>query len=110
MGRAWIEGLRTDSLYFFDLTLFGNPIRVSQVLSVIVALIALGIMLYMGRKGADPERLWVNRVAAMKAAAEAEAAEVEEAPSVEEIMVEETVAEETAEEVTAEETADGAEN
>ena len=112
MGRAWIEGLRTDSLYFFNLTLFGNPIRVSQVLSVIVALIALGIMLYMGRKGADPEKLWVNRVAAMKAAAEAEAAEVEEAPSVEEIMVEETVAqeaaaEETAEEAPAEEVADG---
>ena len=110
MGRAWIEGLRTDSLYFFDLTLFGNPIRVSQVLSVIVALIALGIMLYVGRKGADPERLWVYRAAALKAAAEAEAVEAVETPTVEEIVAEAAVEEETAEVEAAEEKTDGEEN
>ena len=110
MGRAWIEGLRTDSLYFFNLTLFGNPIRVSQVLSVIVALIALGIMLYMGRKGVDPERLWVYRVAALKAAeAEAEVVEEVEAPSVEEIVVEAAV-EESVEAEATEEAANGEEN
>ncbi|MEA4972702.1 MAG: prolipoprotein diacylglyceryl transferase [Candidatus Metalachnospira sp.] len=38
IGRAWIEGLRTDSLYLWD-----SPIRVSQALSVL--LIIVGIVL-----------------------------------------------------------------
>ena len=38
LGRIWIEGLRTDSLY-----LLGSPIRVSQALSGL--LIILGIVL-----------------------------------------------------------------
>ena len=33
LGRAWIEGLRTDSLYLFGWELFGAPIRVSQLLA-----------------------------------------------------------------------------
>ncbi len=37
-GRAWIEGLRTDSLY-----LWNSPIRVSQALSIV--LIVVGIVL-----------------------------------------------------------------
>ena len=52
LGRSWIEGLRTDSLYLFNWELFGQRIRVSQ---------ALG--------------LWVNRVAAEKARAAAAASE-----------------------------------
>ena len=36
LGRAWIEGLRTDSLY-----IAGTPFRVSQVLSAGLALICL---------------------------------------------------------------------
>ena len=115
MGRAWIEGLRTDSLYFFDLTIRGNPVRVSQVVSVIVALIALGIMVYMNRvKKVDPEQMWVYRSAALKAAAAAEAEEVTEAPAAEEITeISEASAEEIVEEAAeapVEDEADGKEN
>ena len=45
LGRAWIEGLRTDSLYFFGLELFGAPIRTSQVLAVVSAAVAAGAIL-----------------------------------------------------------------
>ena len=40
LGRFWIEGLRTDSLYLFDWTFMGEPIRVSQALSLLLALTA----------------------------------------------------------------------
>ena len=43
LGRAAIEGLRTDSLYFF-----GTPIRSSQMLGILSA--AGGIGLYVGRR------------------------------------------------------------
>ena len=46
IGRTWIEGLRMDSLYFFDLELFGMPIRTSQVLAALSALVAGGVLLY----------------------------------------------------------------
>ena len=110
LGRAWIEGLRTDSLYFFDLTIAGHAIRVSQVLSVVVALAALGVMLYnFNVKKVSSENLWVNRVAAIKAAEAAAAAEeVTEAPAAEEVIAEEAAAEEVAE--IAEEPADGDQN
>lgn len=39
MGRFWIEGLRTDSLYLFQ------GLRISQVVSLF--LIILGIILYI---------------------------------------------------------------
>ena len=45
LGRAWIEGLRTDSLYLFDWEFFGIPIRVSQALSLCLAGTA-AVMLY----------------------------------------------------------------
>ena len=37
IGRFWIEGLRTDSLYLFNWTIGGEPIRVSQALSLVMA-------------------------------------------------------------------------
>ena len=46
IGRAWIEGLRMDSLYFFDLELFGMPIRTSQVLAALSAFAAGWVLLY----------------------------------------------------------------
>ena len=46
IGRTWVEGLRTDSLYLFDWTLFGQPIRVSQALSVVMVLISAGVLIY----------------------------------------------------------------
>ena len=39
LGRLWIEGLRTDSLYW-------GPFRVSQVLSAILVLIGMAILVY----------------------------------------------------------------
>ncbi|MBE6940646.1 MAG: prolipoprotein diacylglyceryl transferase [Ruminococcaceae bacterium] len=109
LGRAWIEGLRTDSLYLFDLAIAGHPIRVSQALSIVVVVVALAVMFKC--KKASAEDLWVNKVALAKAAAEAEAAaETEvEAPSVEEVIVEETVSQQT-EAQPAEEAADGDQN
>lgn len=56
IGRSWIEGLRTDSLYIGS-----TDIRVSQVLSVALALAAL-IALIAKRKVNAPEALYVNRV------------------------------------------------
>ncbi|MBO5556008.1 MAG: prolipoprotein diacylglyceryl transferase [Oscillospiraceae bacterium] len=58
LGRFWIEGLRTDSLY-----LGHSNIRVSQLLSVILALVSLTLLLIQSRREHPPEALFVNRVA-----------------------------------------------
>lgn len=63
IGRFWIEGLREDSLYLFDWTILGNPIRVSQALSLVLVIGAVIVMLYQIHvKKALSENLWVNRV------------------------------------------------
>ena len=65
LGRAWIEGLRTDSLYLFDWTIFGEPIRVSQMLSVVLCIAALLVMIYQLKvKKPSRENLYVNRIKA----------------------------------------------
>lgn len=46
LGRSWIEGLRTDSLYLFDWTFFGQPIRVSQALSIVLVIGAAAVLFY----------------------------------------------------------------
>lgn len=70
LGRAWIEGLRTDSLYFFGLELFGVPIRTSQALAAISALVAGAILLWMAWKlKGKKEELFVQRLAAQQAEA-----------------------------------------
>ena len=70
VGRAWIEGLRTDSLYFFGLELFGVPIRTSQLLAAVSALAAGAVLLWLMRRGGSPDKLYVNRLAAERAASE----------------------------------------
>ena len=75
LGRAWIEGLRTDSLY-----LDSTDIRVSQLLAALSFVVGGILLVYLRfcRKN-DPQKLFVNRVAAQKAAEEAaENAEKEE--------------------------------
>ena len=63
LGRTWIEGLRTDSLYLFDWTLFGAPIRVSQLLSVVLCITAIVVLIYQLKcKKHDPKDLYVNQV------------------------------------------------
>lgn len=44
LGRAWIEGLRTDSLYLPEI--FGLTLRVSQVLAFAIAALCIGILIY----------------------------------------------------------------
>ncbi|MBQ7714188.1 MAG: prolipoprotein diacylglyceryl transferase [Oscillospiraceae bacterium] len=44
LGRLWIEGLRADSLYLFDVTLFGAPVRVSQALSAVLVVVAAAVL------------------------------------------------------------------
>ena len=66
LGRVWIEGLRTDSLY-----LFGTGIRVSQLLALLCVLGAgTALAVIRLRKKPDPARLYVNRKAAEAAEAE----------------------------------------
>lgn len=61
LGRFWIEGLRTDSLYI------GNTgIRVSQALSLVLVIASAALLLYMRRRPFSPDDLYVNRVAAME--------------------------------------------
>ena len=59
VGRFWIEGLRTDSLYLFNVTLFGERVRVSQALSLVM--IVLTVVILLKNRGADPAGTFVNR-------------------------------------------------
>ena len=62
LGRAMIEGLRTDSLY-----IPGTAIRVSQLLAAASCGVAVLILVYLAMKPHDPAKLYVNRVAARNA-------------------------------------------
>lgn len=74
LGRFWIEGLRTDSLYLFHWTLFGQRIRVSQALSLVMVLVCAGILVYQFKvKKADESNLFVKRVQQTTEAEEAAA-------------------------------------
>ena len=57
LGRAIIEGLRTDSLYI------GNTnLRVSQLLAALSCVVAVALLLFMTFKRHNRENLYVNRV------------------------------------------------
>ena len=72
LGRLWIEGLRTDSLY-----LGGTDLRVSQLLAGLSFVVAVAVMLYIRLyKAPDGSGMLVNR----KPAPAAEAPEAEELP------------------------------
>ena len=69
VGRFWIEGLRTDSLYLFDLTIFGRPVRVSQLLSLVLVIAAFLVLVIAKRRHPHGrEALYVPRLAAAQAA------------------------------------------
>lgn len=57
LGRAWVEGLRTDSLYIGS-----TDLRVSQLLAIVSAAAALVILIIQSRREHDPAKLFVNRV------------------------------------------------
>ena len=57
LGRAFIEGLRTDSLYW-------GPFRVSQLLAAVSCIAAVAVLLWQNCRPHDPAKLYVNQVAA----------------------------------------------
>jgi len=71
LGRALIEGLRTDSLYW-------GPIRVSQLLAAISCAAAVGVLIWQAFKPHKEADLFCNRVAAAEEAAEAAEEEAED--------------------------------
>ncbi len=56
LGRAMIEGLRTDSLYW-------GPFRVSQMLALCSFIVGTGVLIALAFYKHDKEKLYVNRVA-----------------------------------------------
>lgn len=76
LGRAWIEGLRTDSLYIPH-----TGFRVSQVLAILFFVLAVIMLVVQFCRPHSPEELWGNQVKAKKVvqkAPEAPAAPVAE--------------------------------
>ena len=68
LGRVWIEGLRTDSLY-----LFSTGIRVSQLLAFVFFAVGVGMIAYIRiRRKPTPEGLYVRQKAAAQAETEPE--------------------------------------
>ena len=61
LGRAFIEGLRTDSLYW-------GPFRVSQLLAAVSCIAALAVLIWQYFRPHDPADLFVNKIAARDAA------------------------------------------
>ncbi len=71
LGRAWIEGLRTDSLY-----LFSTGIRVSQLLAAVFFAAAAAVLLLVYiRKKPTADGLYVNQEKTPKAAPQQEESE-----------------------------------
>ena len=70
LGRAWIEGLRTDSLYW-------GSLRVSQILAVVSCVAGAVVLSILAFRQHAPEKLYVNQVAA-KAAEDADEEDEEE--------------------------------
>ena len=68
LGRTFIEGLRTDSLYW-------GQFRVSQLLAAVTCFAAACVLIALAFKKHDKQKLFVNIVAAKEAAAREEPAE-----------------------------------
>ena len=68
LGRAMIEGLRTDSLYW-------GPFRVSQMLAAVSCVAAVTVLVIMHFRPHDPQNLFVNIKKSAAANAEAEQTE-----------------------------------
>ena len=60
LGRAFIESLRTDSLYW-------GPFRVSQLLAAVSCFAAVSVLLWLNLRPHDPSKLFVNVAAAQHA-------------------------------------------
>ena len=71
LGRTFIEGLRTDSLYIPG----SETLRVSQLLAAVTCFAAVITLLVMMFRKHDPEKLYVNQMAALEAEQEEEIVE-----------------------------------
>ncbi len=81
LGRTFIEGLRTDSLYW------GN-FRVSQMLAAITCFLGVALLMFLSFKEHDPAKMQANIYAAQL---DAETEEVEEAEEAEETQASDEV-------------------
>ena len=77
LGRAFIEGLRMDSLYW-------GSFRVSQLLAAASCVAAVTVLLVEAFRSHDPARLAVNRAAVQAAEAAEEIPEADKTPEAEE--------------------------
>ena len=76
LGRFWIEGMRTDSLYIGH-----TPIRVSQVVALVSVVIGAAMLIWnLAVKKADGTHLFVNRVAAGRMERADVSAQAQDAP------------------------------
>lgn len=73
LGRTFIEGLRTDSLYIPG----SETLRVSQLLAAVTCFAAVVTLLVMMFRKHDPEKLYVNQMAALEAEPEQEETQTE---------------------------------
>ena len=71
LGRALIEGLRMDSLYW-------GPFRVSQVLAAVSCVVAVAVLIVMAFRRPDPQKLYVHQQEALQMAQDTEAPTPEE--------------------------------
>ena len=71
LGRTFIEGLRTDSLWW-------GPFRVSQLLAAVSCLAAVGVLVFMAFRKHDRANLFGNKVLAAETAAAPEEENTEE--------------------------------
>ena len=65
LGRTFIEGLRTDSLYW-------GQFRVSQMLAAISCVIAVSVLIWQAFRPHDREKLYVNRITTRETALQAD--------------------------------------
>ena len=94
LGRTFIEGLRTDSLYW-------GPFRVSQMLAAISCFAAVCALLWQVFRAHNTDDLYVNRVARLATEKAAEESHEEVVEAFEEELtqeVDEEIAEEASEE------------
>ena len=102
LGRAMIEGLRTDSLYIPG----SEVLRVSQLLAAATCFVAVALLLMMSFRKCSPDGLYVNQVVLDEPEEEDEGDSGEEDEDSEEAEeeVSEEASEDTEEEVSEEET------
>ena len=94
LGRAMIEGLRTDSLYFFNVTLFGQRLRVSQALSLILIVLGFAVLITGKRRQAKTgNMLFVQQLAQQESMLESSVEATEQDVATAEIK-QESIAEE----------------